>query len=179
MGGTGSGRHRRGSGTDKPSKDTAEYMRIRRANEAVARKAAADAATRASHLPVEHFFRGAAGASATATGAGSSTSSGVVRATGTTSGANLTSEDITTDDNSVSVRSHSLTCARVCAAFVVVCGEEGGGRPKWHVGVAEPEPVRWSEDDPARSRSRRHGGANEYRRQLLALCVDCFDELHS
>ena len=128
MGGTGSGRHRRGSGTDKPSKDTAEYMRIRRANEAVARKAAADAATRASHLPVEHFFRGAAGASATATGAGSSTSSGVVRATGTTSGANLTSEDITTDDNSVSVRSHSLTCARVCAAFVFVCGEEGGGR---------------------------------------------------
>ena len=60
MGGRGSGRHRRGSGKDKPANSMAAYMRARRAETTAARKAATDALTRASHHPVENFFWAAA-----------------------------------------------------------------------------------------------------------------------
>ena len=93
MGGRGSGRNSRGSGKDKPAKDMAAYMRARRAEATAAKKAAADAHTRSSHLPVLDFFRTAA-ASSNAANAGSSTSSGVVSATGAPSGDNRTNEDI-------------------------------------------------------------------------------------
>ena len=57
---TPSGRNPRGSGKEKPAKDMAAYMRARRAETTAARKAAADALTRASHHPFENFFRAAA-----------------------------------------------------------------------------------------------------------------------